>query len=383
MLSGKVRSTGNVVSGRMVVDIAAKIDVLEPDSAPLTQLTKKMQKTEVYNPEFKWMDEEALTKSDTVNYSTGYTAGDTSIVVDNYTRFRAGDVVKVIASGEQLLVTDATTTANTLVVRRGWGTTAATTIANDAVLLIVGNANAEGASKRNIKVQDQSIRTSYTQIYRTPFGITRTADKSKMYGGKDLKHQRMTQLIEHQKEMERSFWWGEPKEDTSNDTHARRATGGADYWFTTNGKDASGAVTQLEFNEFLRVGFRYGGKKKWLFSAPLITDAISYWASGKLLVAPTDKTFGIDVQQWLTPFGMVNIVNSNLFTEVTTYAGYAYLVDPTQPEYAYLTDSDTRLKTNIQDNDADGEEDEYITEGGLRFWNEKKGSVLYGVTSYS
>lgn len=378
-----LRSTGNVLAVRRVVDMASKIDVLEPDSAPLTQLTKKMQKSSVENPDFKWMDEEALTKSDAVNYSTGYTAGDLSIVVDNYLRFRPGDVVKVIASGEQLLVTDSTTTANTLVVRRGWGTTSATTIADDAVLLIVGNANPEGAEKRAAKVQDQSERTNYTQIYRTPFGVTGTVDKSKLYGGKDLKHQRMTQMIEHQKEMERSFWFGEPKADTSNDTYPRRATGGADYWFSTNGKDASGAVTQLEFNEFLRVGFRYGGRKKWLFSAPLITDAISYWAVGKLLVSPKDKTFGIDVQQWLTPFGMINIVNSNLFTETTTYSGYAYLVDPSQPEYVHLADRDTKLKTNIQSNSADGEEDEYLTEAGLRFWNEKKGSVLYGVTSYS
>lgn len=379
----KVRSTGNINQDRRVVDIANKIDVLEPDSAPLTQLTKKMMKTEVTNPEFKWMDEEALTKADAINYSTGYTAGDTSIVVDTASRFRAGDVVRNISTGEQLLVTDSTTTPGTLVVRRGWGSTAAGNMANDNVLLIVGNANAEGAGRRDIKVQDPTTRTNYTQIVRTPFGITRTADKSKMHGPKDLKHQRMTQLIEHQKEIERAFWWGEPKEDTSNDEHPRRATGGVDYFMVTNGKDASGALTQLEFNEFLRTGFRYGGRTKWLFASPLIVDAISYWAGNKLQVTPKDKTFGIDVRQWLTPFGMVNIVLSNIFTEVSTYSGYAYLIDPTQPEYVYLTGSDTRLKTNIQDNDEDGEVDEYLSEVGLRFWNEKKGSVLYGVTSYS
>lgn len=378
-----LRSTYNVVSGRNVVDIASKIDVLEPDSAPLTQLTKKMKKSEITNPEFKWMDEEALTKADAINYGTGYTAGDTSIVVDSGTKFRAGDVVKNINSGEQMLVTDSTSTANTLVVRRSWGSTAAGNMTDDDVLLIVGNANYEGSTKRAIKVQNQSIRTSYSQIFRTPFGITRTADKTKMYGGGDLKHQRMTQLIEHQKEMERAFWFGEPKEDTANDSHPRRATGGVDYWLSTNGKDASGALTQLEFNEFLRVGFRYGGKKKWLFSAPLITDAISYWGATKLQVAPKDKTFGIDVQQWLTPFGMINIVNSNIFTETTTYSGYGFLIDPTQPEYCYLTGSDTKLKTHIEANDADGQEDEYLSEVGLRFWNEKKASLLYGVTSYS
>ena len=379
----KIRGTGNTVAGRRVVDMAKKIDVLEPDSAPLIQLSKKIKKTEIFNPEFKWMDEESLTKVDAINYSTGYSDSATSLIVDTVAIFRPGDVVKNVTTGEQMLVTDSTTTANTIVVRRGFGSTTAASITDNDVLMIVGNANPEGATARTPKIQDQTVRTNYSQIYRTPFGVTRTADKSKMYGGNDLKHQRMTQMIEHQKEQERSAWWGEPYEDSTNDAHPRRTTGGADYWISTNGKDVSGAATQLEFNEFLRVGFRYGGRKKWLFSAPLITDAISYWGAQKLQVAPKDKTFGIDVQQWLTPFGMINIVNSNLFTEVTTYAGYAYLIDPTQPEYAYLTGSDTKLKTNIQANDEDGQKDEYITEAGLRFWSEKKASVMYGATSYS
>lgn len=40
----KTRDTYNVTAIRRVVDIAKKIDVLEPDSAPLTQLTKKVEK---------------------------------------------------------------------------------------------------------------------------------------------------------------------------------------------------------------------------------------------------------------------------------------------------------------------------------------------------
>lgn len=36
-----IRSTGNVLAVRRVVDMSEKISVLEPDSAPLTQLTKK------------------------------------------------------------------------------------------------------------------------------------------------------------------------------------------------------------------------------------------------------------------------------------------------------------------------------------------------------
>lgn len=134
---------------------------------------------------------------------------------------------------------------------------------------------------------------------------------------------------------------------------------------------------------FLRTGFRYGSRTKWLFAAPLITAAISFWGHQKLQVTPKDKTFGIAVMQWMSPFGMVNIVNSNIFTETTTYSGYAYLVDPEQVKYRFLANSDTQLRTNIQDPSADGEEDEYLSEVGLDFRHEKKAALLYGATSYS
>lgn len=374
------RSTGNQLAVRRVVDIAKKIDVLEPDAAPLTQLTKKIEKKVAVNPDFKWMEEESLTKQGAA--AATITAGITqvSVATGQGARFRAGDVVKVVATGEQLLVTGVST--DTLDISRGWGTTSAGSIAADGVLLIVGNANEEHATKRTFKIGDQSEKTNYTQIFRTPFGESETSANSEYYGGKDRKHIRMMQLIEHQKEIERAFWFGEPKVDTTG-THYRRATGGVDYWVSTNASDASGTLTEAEFETFLRTGFRYGSKTKWLFAAPLIVSAINSWAKDNIRIVPKDKTFGVSVAQWLSPFGMVNIVLDNLFAETTTYSGYAYLIDPEQLMYRYLANRDTRLKTNIQANDADGWEDEYISEVGLHFSQEKKAAVLYNVTSFT
>lgn len=375
-----LRNTNNVLADRRVIDISKKIDVLEPDSAPLVQLTKKLGKRVAINPKFNWMEEESLDRVDAVNYSTGYTSGATSIAVDTGTLFRAGDVVKDVNTGEQLLVT--AVSSNDLTVTRAFGTTSATTITDNDVLLIIGSAYEEGATKGTPKVGDQTEKTNYTQIFRTPFGITGTADASEMYGGKDLKHQRMMQLIEHQKDIERAFWFGEPKEITSG-THPRRATGGVDYWISTNLTDAGGTLTEIEFENFLRTGFRYGSKVKWLFAAPIVVAAVNFWAKGALRLAPKDKTYGLSVMQWVSPFGLVNIVLNNIFTEVTTYAGYAYLLDMEGKEYRYLSGRDTRLKTNIQANDADSEEDEYISECGLEHRQEKKDALLYNVTSYS
>lgn len=375
------RGTGNILAVRRVVDIAKTIDVLEPDAAPLVQLTKKIEKKVATNPKFNWMEEESLVKTDTVNYTTGYTSGATEIVVDNGTRFRAGDLVKDVTTGEQLLVTGVAT--NTLTVRRGWGTTSATTVSDADVLLIIGSANPEGATARTKKIGDQVEKTNYTQIFRTPFGITETANNSELYGGGDLKHQRMMQMIEHQKDIERGFWFGEAYEDTSNDTHPRRATGGVDSFITTNATDASGTLTESEFDTWLRTGFRYGSKTKWLFAAPIVLSAINYWAKNKLQILPKEKTYGISVAQYLSPFGTVNLVLNNIFTETTTYSGYSYLLDLEGMKYRFLANRDTKLKTNIQANDADEEVDEYITEAGLHFSQEKKDSLLYNVTSFA
>lgn len=374
-----VRTTGSLDAIRRVVDVAKKIDVLEPDSAPLTLLSKKMDKRVAVNPEFNWMEEASLVKSSQINHAA-YNAGETDLVVDSGAIFRAGDVVKVVATGEQLLVTAVVT--NTLTVTRAWGVTTTTNIPDDSVLLVVGNANAEHATKRNMKIGDITKKTNYTQIFRTPFGISRTANESDTNGKNDLAHQRMMQLIEHQKEIERAFWFGEPKEDLTGAT-PRRATGGVDYFIQTNATDAGGGLTEAEFDGFLRTGFRYGSKTKWLFAAPIIVSAISFWSKSKVVTSNDDKSYGVSIQKVVTPFGTVNIVNMNLFTEVTLYSGYAYLIDMDCLAYRYIANSDTKLKTNIQDPSADGEEDEYLTECGLEFSQEKKCALLYNVTSFS
>lgn len=375
-----VRGTGNINASRRVVDISKRISVLEPDSAPLVQLVKKLEKRVAINPKFEWLEEGSLDKVDAVNYGTGYTAGATSVVVDTGSKFRAGDVVRNVTAGEQFLVSSIST--NTLTIVRGWGSTAAQAFSDNDVLLIVGNANEEGATARTIKTELDVTKTNYLQIFRTPFGVTGTSENSELYGGKDLAHLRMTQLIEHQKEIERAFWWGEPKEDTSG-THPKRSTGGVDYFVSTNSTDGGTTLTEIEWESWLRTGFRYGSSVKFVFAAPIILSAVSYWAKGKLQLLPKDKTYGISIMQYLSPHGTVNLINAKLFGEVTAYAGRAFLLDLEGKAYRYLANRDTRLITNIQANDEDGERDEYKSEVGLHFEQEKKDSMLYNVTDFS
>ena len=47
------------------------------------------------------------------------------------------------------------------------------------------------------------------------------------------------------------------------------------------------------------------------------------------------------------------------------FAGFGLVIDPANIRYAYLEGRDTKLETNIQANDLDGEIDQYLTECSL------------------
>src|SRR3990170_1398633 len=106
--------TANIEATQRVVDMSEKIYLLQPEEAPFTALLRKLAKKSAVNPKFEWLEDEARPWVDQVNNGAGYTAGDTSIVVDNGAYFRAGDVVKVFRTGEVIRVSSVST--NTLTV---------------------------------------------------------------------------------------------------------------------------------------------------------------------------------------------------------------------------------------------------------------------------
>ncbi|HEY4096161.1 MAG TPA: hypothetical protein VGM33_11640, partial [Baekduia sp.] len=71
--------------------------------------------------------------------------------------------------------------------------------------------------------------------------------------------------------------------------------------------------------------------------------------------------------------------------EGTKYGGVIIVVDLDEVQYRYLANDtvsrDTKVLTNRQPNSQDGRMDEYLTECGLEFGQERKHGVLTGITS--
>lgn len=386
-----IRATENINQDRRKYDVSDKLWLLDPDQAVLAFFARKLAKKAVIDPEFRWFEKSSPARYSAVNYSTGYTTGDTVVTVDDGTVYKAGQVVQNVTSGEQMRVVSAT--GNNVTFTRGWGTTAATAIADNAVLVIIGNANAEGAALPTALTSQVTKVTNYTQIFREPLNVTGTEDATELYaGGNDLNELRREHLRLHMLDIERQFLFGELKEDTSlvGTSGPIRSTKGARSFITTNVAaigSYTGILTQALFEDWIADIFAKGGDKRMGLLSPLIASAVNSWAVGKLQMFPKDKTYGIAVSSYLSIHGQLDFVVEKLFAENTTWNGFAFAFDMANIGYRYLAangkNRDTKLLKDRQTAGSDQVAEEYLTECGLFLADEAKHGFMKGVTSYT
>jgi hypothetical protein len=350
-----------VNADKRVEEIKDEIFLLEPSAAPLVLLTNKARREEVQNPEFKWLEQESIPFTDRVNNGSGHTAGDLTIDVDNGAYFQPNMTVLVQRTGEVMFVSSVS--SNELTVTRSWGGTAAAALLDNDQLTILGSTALEGTTSETAWGSKSVTKNNYTEIVRDPFQVTRTVMVSDLYGGADLDVMAKVRGIEHAQAIELKILFGEKNEDTSGNT-PRRSTGGVEELISSYSDDYGGAFSLEELNSSAENMFRYGSNTKMLFAGKSAISSISTAAAGLLELVPADKTFGIAINRLLTPHGVFNVVKHDLF-EGDTHAKMGLVVDIDNLGYAFLRDSDTKLRMNIQANDSDTRKDEYLTEMGL------------------
>ncbi len=376
-----MRNTENINQSRRVVDMAEPILLLQPDAAPLTVLLKKISKSSTYNPKFEWMEDDLITDWDKVNFAAGYNSSATSIVVGNGSLYSTGTgittLVKVPRTGEVMRVTGVST--NTLTVVRGIGSTAGAALVHNDDLKLISVSTQEGVKAPAAITRLVDVPYNYTMILKKAVEGTATKEAMKVYGGDDRAYQRKKMGIEHLREIENNLWWGERSLVTSG-THPQRTTGGIFEFLKDNITDAGGMLTEVEFEAWCRDLFRWGSTSKFAFCSPLVISVINLWAVGRLQVLPKETTYGLAITKYISAHGELNLVKMNSFTG-PEYGGYCVGLDMEDKciEYKYLEGRDTRLKTDVQDEELDGYKDIYITEFGLKFSQPERHHILKNI----
>jgi len=376
-----VRGTGIIgTETRRSRDVTPSLLQLEPDAAPLTTIMAKVRKRATEDPKFEWFEDELNPRFDTLDGAID--DSQVTMDVDNFAYFRKGDLVKV--NNAEIVRVTATPTTATVAIKRAVGETAGVAASDADRLHILSPSDQEGAGRRDLLSTQRVAQFNYAQIVKTPYGVTNTNKGTKQFAGQDLDEERAKKLIEHKRSIEEAILFGERHLDTSG-THPQRATRGLIKTVSTNITDAGGALTEPEFEDFLRPAYRYGSKQKMLFCSPKVIQVINSYGREKLQTFSDDRTYGVTMTQYKNAGRMVMLVEHVLFTndsltDLTDIAGYALLLDLMDLELRYMRGQIVMLEEDIQANDEDQKIDQYLSELGIEAHLEKKHALLTGVT---
>lgn len=370
LLTGAETSIQNVDNNPRGID--ANVYLLEPSAAPLTALMSAMGSKPADNPKVEWNENEAMPRITTLNVCAAASATTFGVTADI---FRVGDVVRFSSQGFGLLITATATTAITGTIL---GTTA--TAASASEVYLVSNANAEGATLREIKFPQISPIFNYDQIVRTPVGLTETELGTLHYDGDERSRLRKEAGIEHARAIEQNAFFG-----FRSISSVTRTAGGLASYITTNVTADTTGLTETEWQAFLKSGFRYGSETKVAFCSPTAISAIEGFARAKLqVVNDAAEKFGINMKRYVSGQGTVDLVMHRDWNDSAVFGGYVFLVDMEAVKDRPLRNvGQTRLLPNRHAPDYDGVKDEYRSETCIQVIHERRHALLTGVTGWA
>lgn len=362
------RGTSNIMEKRLKIEMDDTIAELQPDANPLLVITSKISKKPVTSYKYEWFEEDPAGRWIKAGASITKTATSFAIADSTGIQVAVDDLLKVAKSGEVMLVTalSSASGSTTVTVKRAVGSSEAAAIAEGDYILVMANSMPQGSNAPSEKRTNPFVQYNYTQIFKTPFSITNTLDASAQVGEDEMGRLRRKAGVEHAVSIEYAIMFGERSIDLTG-AQPRTTTGGVleSLNSTPNKLEKSLAtVTQDDMDGFIQKVMNYGSQSKLFLVSPSILGLFTKWAKDKLMVTSNETKFGMNVLTYVSPYGELKMVKHPLL--VDGYDGLGIVLDMDQVSYRPLTGRDTKLLTNIQEADEDGERDMYLTEAGVQ-----------------
>ena len=386
---------------------------------PLTAIMSKMGSEKVDDPEFSWWTKGLPLQAGTVAdvytdsalssaYATGGAVGDVlyaKVTAAVVSEFRAGHqvllrntanylddcnakVVGTLSNGNnsyvacKLLQADPTTTG----------------IADTNRILVIGSVNPEGGAMPAAISYAPTKYYNYTQIFRTSLSITRTAKLTKLRTKAQYEESKREALQLHGMELEKAFLWGTKSELTGENGKPERTTDGVIPFIVANGginDDFSTNASAPFLNSYwvdsgeewldtqLESMFRFGSSERLAICGSGVILGINKLVkqNGTYMFTPVTKSYGIQVMEWRTPFGVIYLKTHPLFSYETTNRNSMICMDMANLKYRFLTDTtfyDDPDKKNTGRNRIDGTDEEFLTECGLEIHHPTTFAYLNG-----
>lgn len=417
-----MRGTGNWAADERPLNWRQGILYLYPNgSAPLTALLSKMADESTTDPQFHWWTKQLASQGGATTgiftntaLSAAYAQVNGTVGATLYVRmaaataseFRAGHQVLLRDAQDLRVDLNAKVTAVTIAGASSYLTvrfleaddnSPASSLVNADTALIVGNINPEGGPIPDAVAYDPTKWLNYTQIFRNPLDITRTARKTTLRTEDAYQEAKRESLELHAIEMEKAFLFGIATENVGANGKPERTTMGLvsaikagavanvrDY--TTDAAVTAGTDWVVGGEDWLdgmlEQIFRYGGMEKLAFAGSGALLGINKLAktTGQIQLRPMDTSYGLKVVEWVTPFGVIYVKTHPLFSYDVTTRNTLLIFEPQELRYRYI--DDTMFIPDDGEhghNRIDGTKEEWLTECGLEYHHPIKFGYLSGV----
>ena len=381
-----LRGTGDFGTDERPKNFREMILFMNPNgTAPIFALTSKARKKTVDDPEYAWWDETNVLMRLQINGS--HTSGVSLINVDSVDPTATTlDVNYGVASnlkpGDMLMVEPTTDAAafvpevmevtnvvsdTQFTVRRGAQGSTAGAIADNAFLLLIGSAYAEGTGAPRAVSRNPVKFNNYTQIFKNAYEITRTADKTKFRTGDPWSNDKKRKMFDHSRDIEMAMLFGQKSETISPDNGKpiRTFAGLRKQLPTTRQTVFSAAISfTAATNNFLDAVY-----KVFDFDSPAGDTRIAFAGNGALnalnKVAATTtnvrinsdntiKQYGMEFQEFRMPQGRLLLKSHPLLNiHGGIYANSMLVLDFASITYVCLEGRDTKAYDDVQNKDED------------------------------
>lgn len=368
-------TTFDIERDRKVIDVTKRIKEERPELSTFMVLLMRARKRTTVNTILHWWDDKPWawwTKYTGSDENQNPTAGAViTLDVEDSSIFRPKDTLIVPRTGEQMLVTEIVSSTSIKAVRlyfEGAKTGTEYRLKKDDAIMWLANAMEQFSNAPESKIAQPTKRYNYTQTVRTPFDESmQSATDDIITSEKERQRLRRKKMFDHRLSLERTAIWGRRHEDSSGKRHL---TAGINQFITTEFKFAdyvNGGVgfEDIFFTDFTDAAFAYGESgDKLLLTSPLVLVQINKFAHDQIQTSSGDETYGLKLRYVQTALGRLFLVPSRTFANA--FAKTGFVLDMENIWYRPKQTRDTKLKTNIQENDADGWRDEYLTEFAMQ-----------------
>jgi len=311
--TGKATYDAGTSLPELVDDVSDLVGLISPFDTPLLDAIGS-PRFSAKSTRHEWFEDSLNANFSAINHGAGYDDADTSLVVDDGTAFRVGDLAKPDGSDEVVQVTGIST--NTLTVTRGYGGSTAADLDDNQPLVVIGHAALEGEDAPGARHTSRLRRVNFTQIFTEAVSISGSLDAVGLHAvEREFDYQVIQRLRELMRSLEQTVINGfMPAANAQGSASVRRTMGGL-LQFIAGAKAAikdaaSAALDEPLLNAALRQCWEAGGRPNAIVCSGFQKRKISTFIQSSRKYEPETTALRNLVDVYESDFGVQRVILS-------------------------------------------------------------------------